>query len=185
MRASPTRVAPAAPPINVNKIDTSEVGPQIVGKCSVRNALGRDDNGDAPPRPETFGMSPDAEMHALAKRFFDSVEQGDIAALKDCYAPDARIWHNTDELEQSPDDNVETLKGFVKRISRRVYAKRRVRLFDGGFVQQHELQGVRADGVAVTLPACIVCEVKDGKITRLDEYFDSARVAEFRKLAQD
>lgn len=129
-------------------------------------------------------MTAEADMRALAKRFFDSVEQGDIATLHDCYAPDARIWHNTDELEQTRDDNAETLKGFVKRISDRTYANRRVRVFDGGFVQQHELRGVRADGVALTLPACIVCEVKDGKITRLDEYFDSARVAEFRKLAQ-
>ena len=44
--------------------------------------------------------------------------------------------------------------------------------------------GTRAlDGVRVALPACIVCAVKDGKITRLDEYFNSARVAEFRKSA--
>jgi ketosteroid isomerase-like protein len=51
-------------------------------------------------------------------------------------------------------------------------------------VQQHVLRGTRAlDGVRVALPACIVCAVKDGKITRLDEYFDSARVAEFRKSA--
>jgi hypothetical protein len=56
-------------------------------------------------------------------------------------------------------------------------------VFEGGFVHQHELRGVRADGVKLALPACLVCLVKDGKITRLDEYFDSARVAEFRKFA--
>jgi len=47
------------------------------------------------------------------------------------------------------------------------------------FVQQHELTGVRADGVAVRLSACIVCAVEGGLITRLDEYFDSAQVAKF------
>jgi ketosteroid isomerase-like protein len=128
-------------------------------------------------------MTDETAMRALAKRFFDSVEQGDIDTLYDCYAPDAKIWHNTDEQEQSRDDNAETLRGFAKRISHRVYAHRRVQVFDGGFVHQHELQGVRADGVALSLPACLVCLVKDGKITRLDEYFDSARVAEFRKFA--
>ena len=55
--------------------------------------------------------------------------------------------------------------------------------FDDGFVQQHVLHGVRADGVAVTLPACIVCQVEHGRITRLDEYFDSARGAVFRAPA--
>jgi len=128
-------------------------------------------------------MTAESEMRALAKRFFDSVEAGDIDTLYDCYAPDAKIWHNTDEQEQSRDDNAQTLRGFAKRISNRVYANRRVQVFDGGFVHQHELQGVRADGVQLSLPACLVCLVKDGKITRLDEYFDSARVAEFRKFA--
>jgi ketosteroid isomerase-like protein len=57
-------------------------------------------------------------------------------------------------------------------------------VFDGGFTHQHELQGVRRDGVRVHLAACIVCQVADGKITRLDEYFDSAQVAEFVKLTK-
>ncbi|MBW7944932.1 MAG: nuclear transport factor 2 family protein [Sphingomonadaceae bacterium] len=125
----------------------------------------------------------DDDMRALAKHFFDAVEQGDVATLRSCYADDARIWHNTDEAEQTPDENAETLSGFVKRISDRVYANRRVNVFPGGFVQQHELHGTRQDGARLTLPACIICRVENGKVTRLDEYFDSARVAEFRKFA--
>ena len=123
-----------------------------------------------------------AAMQALAKRFFDAVEHGDIATLRACYTDDAAIWHNTDELEQTPDDNAATLAGFVQRITTRRYTDRRVRVFDGGFVQQHVLVGTRKDGVEVRLPACLVCEVTDGKISRLDEYFDSAQVAEFRKV---
>jgi ketosteroid isomerase-like protein len=129
-------------------------------------------------------MSSPAEIQSLAKRFFDSVEQGDIDALVDCYAPNAEIWHNTDELIQGPQDNKKTLSGMVTRIVDRLYDDRRVEVFDGGFLQQHVLRGTRVqDGVRVHLPACVVCTVKDGKITRLDEYFDSARVAEFRKYA--
>ena len=45
------------------------------------------------------------EIRALAVRFFDAVEAGDIAALRACYADDARIWHNTDRAEQTPEDN--------------------------------------------------------------------------------
>jgi ketosteroid isomerase-like protein len=124
-------------------------------------------------------MSSESDVRALAKRFFDAVEDGDIDTLYGCYAPDAKIWHNTDDAEQSRDDNAVTLKGFVQRISNRVYGKRRLEVFEGGFVQQHELTGVRTDGVAVRLTACIVCAVEDGRITRLDEYFDSAQVAKF------
>ncbi len=129
-------------------------------------------------------MSDDAAMRALAKRFFDCVEAGDIEGLVACYAPDAEIWHNTDEQVQGPEDNRKTLAGMVTRILDRVYDDRRLEVFPGGFVQQHVLRGTRKhDGVRLALPACIVCAVKDGKITRLDEYFDSARVAEFRKFA--
>ena len=124
-------------------------------------------------------MTSQPEIQALAKRFFDAVEAGDIETVHGCYAPDARIWHNTDGAEQSRDDNARTLRGFARLISSRVYAERRLHVFDGGFVQQHELRGVRPDGVAVKLTACIVCAVADGQITRLDEYFDSAQVARF------
>jgi ketosteroid isomerase-like protein len=120
-------------------------------------------------------------IRALAKNFFDAVEKGDVAALERFYAPNAKIWHNTDGIEQSPKDNVETLKGFVQRIPERKYDERRLQVFPGGFVHQHKLKGVRAkDGQKVELEACIVCLVDDGRITRLDEYFDSAAVAKFR-----
>ncbi len=120
-------------------------------------------------------------IRALAKSFFDAVENGDIAALERFYAPDAKIWHNTDGIEQTPRDNVETLKGFVQRIPQRKYDARRLQVFPGGFVHQHTLRGVKAkDGQTVELDACIVCLVENGRITRLDEYFDSAAVAKFR-----
>ena len=71
-------------------------------------------------------MSDDpAAIRALAKRFFDYVETGDIKGLIACYAPDARIWHNTDRLEQGPADNEKTLSAMVTRIVDRVYADRR------------------------------------------------------------
>jgi ketosteroid isomerase-like protein len=120
-------------------------------------------------------------MLKLAKEFFDAVERGDLAAVKSFYAPHARIWHNTDELEQTPQDNLKTLEGFVARIADRRYEHRRLNAFPGGFVHQHVLTGKRTkDGVPIKLEACIVCAVEDGRITRLDEYFDSAAVARFR-----
>ena len=121
---------------------------------------------------------------AMAKRFLDAVEQGDIDTVVNSFAPDAEIWHNTDELIVTRDQTGKTLGGMATRIRDRDYADRRITAFPGGFVQQHVLKGVRVhDDVAVHLPCCIVCKVVDGKITRLDEYFDSVHVAEFRKYA--
>lgn len=127
-------------------------------------------------------MDSPEEILALAKRFFDGVEDGNIGILREVYAPDVEIWHNTDGLVQGLEDNVVALTGLVSRISDRKYENRRTEAFPGGFVQQHVLTGKRKDGARVSLPACLVCMVTDGRITRLDEYFDSAGVAEFRKL---
>lgn len=126
-------------------------------------------------------MTDHAATAALAQRFFDAVEAGDIDAVGACYADDVVIWHNTDGLNNTKAENLQTLAGFAKHISDRRYTERRVSVFDGGFVQQHVLLGVRPDGEHVSLPCAIICAVKDGVITRLDEYFDSAHVAEFRK----
>ena len=123
-------------------------------------------------------------MRAVAERFFKAIEQADIETVRDCYARDAVIWHNIDGKEKSCDENIVALKSMVARISDRRYEQRRLHVFESGFVQQHVLRGTRTlDGQAVELIACIVCEVIDGKITRLDEYLDSPQVAEFRKQA--
>jgi ketosteroid isomerase-like protein len=127
-------------------------------------------------------MDDTKEILSLAKSFFDGLEQGDISILRRVYAPNVEIWHNTDGLTQTLEENEATLKGFVSRISERKYSQRRTEAFRGGFVQQHVLTGVRKDGVTVSLPACIVCKVQNGQVTRLDEYFDSAAVEQFRKV---
>ena len=129
-------------------------------------------------------MDSEQDIAAMAKRFFDAIEQGDIETMQHSFTPDAEIWHNTDELIVTPVQTAATLTGMVARIKDREYADRRLTAFPGGFVQQHVLTGKRVhDDVVVRLPCAIVCKVENGKITRLDEYFDSAHVTEFRKYA--
>jgi ketosteroid isomerase-like protein len=129
-------------------------------------------------------MAEQDDIRALAQRFFDAIEAGDIAVMQASFTPDAEIWHNTDEAIVTPEQTAETLTGMVARIKDREYADRRLVTFPGGFVQQHVLKGKRVhDDGEVRLPCAIVCKVENGRITRLDEYFDSAHVAEFRKFA--
>lgn len=122
------------------------------------------------------------QIRALANRFFNAIEQGDLQTVAACYATNAIIWHNIDGCEKSRGENIAALTQMIQRIDARRYVARRLHLLDNGFVQQHVLQGRRTlDGQAVELSACIVCEVANGQITRLDEYIDSRQVAEFRK----
>ncbi|MEW4467535.1 nuclear transport factor 2 family protein [Parasphingorhabdus sp. JC815] len=129
-------------------------------------------------------MSEAENIRAMAQQFFDAIEQGDIETMQSSFTADAEIWHNTDEQIVSPAQTAQTLTGLVARIKDRRYADRRLTVYPGGFVQQHVLTGKRVnDDVEVRLPCAIICKVEDGKITRLDEYFDSAHVAAFRKYA--
>lgn len=125
-----------------------------------------------------------ADMRALAAGFFDAVGAGDVDAIAGYYDDDLVLWHNFDNVEKTKADNLASLAGVAARMSDRVYADRRVEVFEGGFVQQHVLHATRKlDGVRLQMPAIIICRVCDGKIIRLDEYLDSAQVAEFRKQA--
>jgi ketosteroid isomerase-like protein len=126
----------------------------------------------------------DDEMRGFAQRFFNAIEAGDIATMESSFTPHAEIWHNTDEVIVTPAQTAVTLRGMIQRISNPRYTSRQLHVFAGGFVQQHVLVGRRShDDVEVRLPCAIVCRVPVDRIVRLDEYFDSAHVAEFRKFA--
>jgi len=120
------------------------------------------------------------DIRTLATRFFDAIEKGDVDTVAATYADDVAVWHNTDMLENTKAENVETLKGMVKFSKHRTYTDRRLEVFPGGFVQQHVLEAEGVSGYKLTLPAAIICAVSSGKITRLDEYFDSAVVNAWR-----
>lgn len=117
----------------------------------------------------------------LAERFFSAVERGDLDAVRAIYAPDARIWHSHDLREQSVEENLRVLGWMARNLANRRYRVHRRVAIPGGFLQQHTLEAVTARG-PFSMPACIVVEVKNGRIARLEEYLDSARVTELGRL---
>ena len=112
----------------------------------------------------------------VADRLFAAIPKGDLETVRDLYAPDARIWHNHDGIVQDPAANLQVLGWVVRNIRDLRYEEVRRQATPSGFVQQHVLRGTAPNGVALELPACIVCTVVDGRITRLDEYLDSAQL---------
>jgi ketosteroid isomerase-like protein len=118
---------------------------------------------------------------AIAERFFSAVERGDLETVKATYAPDAVIWHSHDLREQGVEENLRILGWMARNLTDRRYRVHRRVAIPGGFLQQHTLEAKTARG-AFSMPACIVVEVKNGRIVRLEEYLDSARVAELARL---
>jgi len=113
----------------------------------------------------------------LAERLFGAITTGNVEAVRQIYAPDAVIWHNNDGLEQSADANLQVLQWVVANIRNLRYENVRRQRTDSGFMQQHVLRGTAPNGRELDIPACIVCTVRNGRITRLDEYLDSAHIA--------
>jgi ketosteroid isomerase-like protein len=98
------------------------------------------------------------EIQAVAERFFRAIEEGDLDAVKACYASDAVVWHNF----------------VVGAVANRRYEEVRRVVLDDGFVQQHVLRG-DAPGGRLEMPAMMRVWVADGRVTRIDEYLDPAQ----------
>jgi uncharacterized protein len=113
---------------------------------------------------------------SVADDLFAAIEKGDVEGVRAVYAPDAVIWHNYDGVEQTPEENLAVLQWVCDNLADRAYEDVRRVEFDGGFVQQHVLRFTK-DGERREIPACLVVSVRDGRITRLDEYLDSAHIA--------
>ena len=116
-------------------------------------------------------------MTDVADRLFAAIEAGDVDAVRDLYAPGAVVWHNTDGVEQTAEQNLVVLRWVVEHLADRRYEDVRRQPTASGFVQQHVLRCTRPDGVRVEVPACLVVTCEGGRITRLEEYLDSAHVA--------
>jgi uncharacterized protein len=123
----------------------------------------------------------DAEILDLAARFFDAIQTGDVEAARAIYADDAVIWHNDDQREQPVAENLQVLAWMVRAIPDRAYTEVRRDVVAGGFVQQHVLRGTTKWGASVEMPAMVRVWCDDGRITRLDEYYDSAHTASLRR----
>jgi ketosteroid isomerase-like protein len=124
-------------------------------------------------------MRKDWQTLELCDRFFDSIEQKDFEAFESCYAPEVVIWHSHDNLYQDRASNVAMLKKGMESGNKSRYKNRRVRVFEGGFVQQHTLIVTYENGFVGQMDVCFVAYVRDGMISRAYEYFDTGQVDKF------
>lgn len=124
-------------------------------------------------------MRKDWQTLELCDRFFDAIERKDFATLEACYAPEAVVWHSHDCLYQPRAENLAMLEKSMGGPGKTRYKDRRIRVFEGGFVQQHRIEVTRDDGFVGKMDVCFVAYVRDGMISRIYEYFDTGRVGEF------
>ena len=115
------------------------------------------------------------EILDFADRYIAALEGDDLEKVRTFYAPEARLWHNTDDIAQDLEISMKSMKWFMRNLPGRRYRVLRREALHDGFLQQHVLEATLPDGTPWSLNACVVIKMENGVITRLDEYLDSAQ----------
>ncbi len=121
----------------------------------------------------------EGEIRELCEAFFDAYQDRRVDILEKVLADDCIIWHNVFGRETTKRDNLDKYHDSYRGQRRRTYDDRIIDAFHDGFVIRYQLRGVMANGHAGSLWICIVGKVRDGQITRIDEYMDSSKFAEW------
>ena len=112
----------------------------------------------------------------ILDQFVHAVENGDEQKLRELYHPDAKIWHNDGMGDQDIEANLEILRLMHANIAGLAYDVRRQSETTDGVYQQHLVRGTLPNGSPVDIDACIFMAIEDGKIVRIEEFFDASRV---------
>ena len=127
------------------------------------------------PLIETPSSSGVDQTLAVARRWLPAFLAGQRAD-DDVYADGASTWHDITETSprssgrrRGPDRFTPAPTSGSRTCDSRV--------FDGGWILQATTVGTSALGEPVRVPTCLVVTLRDGRITRFEEYADS-RAAE-------
>lgn len=119
------------------------------------------------------------EANALVDALGKAIKDRDVDQIRSLYAEDIVVWHGSTNVEQSKEENAGLLAAVFAITSELSYQDIVRHDIADGVVQQHRLAGKFTDGKPIPdLLACLVIKTANGKITRIDEYFDSAAFGE-------
>lgn len=114
-----------------------------------------------------------AEIAAVASSWEASCRSLDVARIISHLAESATVWYNFDKDKQHDRAAYQLiLEESSRHFWNQKYVDLRVYLHPAGFVEQATLVGETANGVVAT-PFLLVAAVADGKIIRIEEYFDT------------
>ncbi len=119
----------------------------------------------------------DISVEALAARLFDAIEAADVDTLLGLYAEGAYVWTNVTARRTDARALARFLPAMKRKMPDRSYVDRRVVPTSSGFVHTHRITGTRADGAVVSLLACAIVTVEEGRVVRIEEYLDSRQLA--------
>jgi ketosteroid isomerase-like protein len=134
--------------------------------------------------PEPIGgrqkkMLDDATMAALSTELIRAVTEPRLELLDDLLTDDFVMWHNFSRVAMTRAEALGFFHRYFPTI-RLSYHDIRLTPTAAGWVQQHLVNSDTAAGAAVRdMPACMVVTVAGRRISRIDEYIDTAQAGGF------
>lgn len=122
-------------------------------------------------------MSKTEELERIADELERVVVEGDFDALRLMYAPDATVWHNIDDKDKTVEESLAFIGGLQSVCTRTWNEQTRRTFTENGFVVQHYTCAELKTGEQLRIPSCLVITVRDGKISRVEEYIESRAAA--------
>jgi uncharacterized protein len=125
------------------------------------------------------------DVDGLLDAFFDAIVAGDIDTVATLYDEDVRVWHNVTDRTVDKAASLAILRYYVRTVAGRRYEVVERRQWLDGALQRHVLHG-RVGEQAIHAPVSITFAFRDGLITAINEYVDSAAIAPMlRSSAED
>ena len=122
------------------------------------------------------------EMTTVAE-LFEAIENKDPEAVARLYSDDVQVWHNFSNTSQNKSENIAVLSALCENVPELHYdIIERVMLDESRVLQRHTLRAKIVSGEEVLIPACMLLEVRNGLITGIKEYLDSAQANLLRTL---
>ena len=118
------------------------------------------------------------EVESIASKVAEAITSRDVAKLDDLYHPDIVIWHAATGQVVSRSDALAMSAAVFNATSELGYRNVRRHPIEGGFIQQHQLVGRRADGTPIpAVEICMIIKFRDDQLTSVEEYFDLAKLS--------
>jgi ketosteroid isomerase-like protein len=112
----------------------------------------------------------------IASQLFAALAGQDEAAVRGLCSPDLKVRQNN-----GPPMSLDSLLKFNRMVGKAVtgfrYEDAVCSATEAGFVEEHAVRGTLPDGKPLELAVCVVADVKDGKVTIVREYVDTAASA--------
>ena len=111
----------------------------------------------------------------LSDRIVQMYSQRSSRILDDIATPDFRFWDNVDAIDKSRDVIKAEFDQYIGQFKSVYVTVLRMEELHDGFLQQYVVSATRHDDRATRdRHVCLVVRTRDGKISRIDEYCDSA-----------